>query len=97
MAIQEQLAEMNILKEEPETIDYTANFSAYMEALNQGNDATAELKVTETDDISDGEKEASLQAYLDALKQDYTVTSNDTPNDSGKSLAEMMDDATPKF
>ena len=88
---------MNILKEEPETIDYTANFSAYMEALNQGNDATAELKVTETDDISEGEKEASLQAYLDALKQDYTVTSNDTPSDSGKSLAEMMDDATPKF
>ena len=95
--IQEQLAEMNILNNEPEQqIDYTANFSAYMEALNQVNDATAELNVTETDNISDGERDASLQAYFEALKQDYTATS-DTQASSEKSLAEMMDDATPKF
>ncbi len=96
--IQEQLAEMHILNEEPEeAIDHTANFSAYMEALSQGNDATAELKVTETDDITDSERDASLQAYLDALKQDYSATNQDAPSDSGKSLAEMMDDAAPKF
>ncbi|MBQ4109140.1 MAG: leucine-rich repeat protein [Clostridia bacterium] len=95
--IQEQLAEMHILNNEPEeTIDHSANFSAYMAAISQGNDATAELKVTETDDISDSERDASLQAYFEALKQDYTNT-QEAPSDSGKSLAEMMDDSSPKF
>lgn len=95
--IQEQLAEMHILNNEPEeTVDHTANFSAYMEAISQGNDATAELKVTETDDLTDSERSASLQAYFEALKQDYTNT-QEAPSDSGKSLAEMMDDSSPKF
>lgn len=96
-AIKEELKEMHILNNEPEEIiDHSANFSAYMEAISQGNDATAELKVTETDDLTDAEKDASLQAYLDALKSDYTNTV-DTKSDSTKSLAEMMDDAAPKF
>lgn len=95
--IQEELAEMHILNNEPEEIiDHSANFSAYMEALSQANDATAELQVTETDDITDAERDASLQAYFDALKSDYTNTA-DTKADSGKSLAEMMDDSSPKF
>ena len=96
-SIQEELAEMHILNNESEEeINHSANFSAYMEAISQGNDATAELKVTETDDISDSERDASLQAYFEALKQDYTNT-QESPSDSGKSLAEMMDDSSPKF
>ena len=88
---------MHILNNESEEeINHSANFSAYMEAISQGNDATAELKVTETDDISDSERDASLQAYFEALKQDYTNT-QESPSDSGKSLAEMMDDSSPKF
>ena len=95
--IQEELAEMHILNNEPEEIiDHSANFSAYMEAISQVNDATAELQVTETDSLTDAERNASLQAYLDALKTDYTNTSS-APSDSGKSLAEMMDESSPKF